>query len=100
MSVVPKGVGETAGGMDAPGTGVAVAGTVVGRAVPLGVAVGGGGGGGGVGRRVGAGVGEGAVTTIVGPAILGFVAAVLTDVNVTGQLPAGSVPVPVQVPFR
>ena len=66
-------------------------------AVGLGVAV-----GGGVGARVGvgAGVGVGGVTTSVGPATVGLVPLVLTDENVTGQLPADNVLDPVQVPFR
>jgi hypothetical protein len=94
VTVVPNGVGEAPGVAVVPGAGVAVGGAPVGLGVGRGVAGGGGGGG------VGAGVGVGTVTTTVGPAADGFVPPVLTEVNVTGQLPAARVLDPVHVPLR
>lgn len=89
VSVVPNGVGDTAGETELPGLGVAVAG--------LGVAV-----GRGVGRGVGEGVGGGvgAVTTtgltVTG---VGFGPLLLIALKVTVQLPTGSVVEPAQVPW-
>jgi hypothetical protein len=91
LTVVPDGVGEMPD-TEPPGTGVAVAGSGVGRGVGLTVGT-------GVGKGVGAGVGggDGAVTTTgaVGPKV-GLVPPLLTALNVTGQLPAGSVDEPAQ----
>lgn len=92
VTVVPNGVGEMRAETEPSGTGVAVAGSGVGRGVGLTVGT-------GVGKGVGAGVGggDGAVTTTgaVGPKV-GLVPPLLTALNVTGQLPAGSVDEPAQ----
>jgi hypothetical protein len=89
VTVVPNGVGETAGGTDAPGTSVAVVGTEVGRGVGLGVAVGGG---------VGVGAGVGAPTTIGNTETgSGFTPFLVVPVNVAVQLPSGSVLDAIQV---
>lgn len=98
VTVVPKGVGP--GVDDAPGRGVAVAGTLVGRGVGLGVglAVGFGvvvGGGG-----PGVGVGVGGVTTTDTGVEDGFVPRLLTAWKITVQEPAGKVLDPVQIPSR
>jgi len=99
VTVVPNGVGETAGVTDAPGTGVTVTGAEVGLGVGLGVAVGGGGGGVGAGVAVGAGVGVGAVTTTgFGASVLGLLSAVVVELNLTVQVPTGRVDEPLQVP--
>jgi hypothetical protein len=84
-----RAVGEISGVTDPAGSGVAVAGSTVGRGVGLGV-------GRGMGTGVGGGVG--AVTT-TGPAVIGvgFAPLVLTARYVTVQLPTGSVELPVQV---
>jgi hypothetical protein len=90
--VVPNGVGEIPGETELAGCGVAVAGRGVGRGVGLAVGT-------GVGTGVGGGVGAVTTTGAVGPNV-GLVPPLLTELNVTGQLPTGKVDEPVQVPFR
>jgi hypothetical protein len=91
--VVPNGVGP--GATDVPGSGVAVAGTVVGRGVGRGV-----GGGGTVGTGVGTGVGVGPVTKTETGVEDGVVPRLPTALKVTVQEPAGKVVDPVQIPSR
>lgn len=95
VTVVPKGVGEASGPTVVPGSGVAVAGTEVGRGVGLGVAVGGGGGG------VGAGVGVGGAVTTIGITETGsgFTPLTVVPLNVAVQLPMGSDLLPAQIWF-
>ncbi|MEP7040092.1 MAG: hypothetical protein ABI864_00805 [Chloroflexota bacterium] len=94
LVTVPNGVDDGSDVTFRPGAGEGVGGPGVGRGVAVGLGV-------EVGGEVGAGVGVGvgAVTTSVGPAIVGFVPRVLTDLKVTGQVPADRVLDPFQVPF-
>ena len=92
LTVVPNGVGETPGETELAGCGVAVAGSGVGRGVGLTVGI-------GVGTGVGGGVDAVTTTGAVGPNV-GLVPALLTALNVTGQLPTGRVDEPAHVPLR